>query len=86
MSLKNVTPSERRQTQKTTDSRKYTEKARDGKQVNGCLGLGVGIDCKQACRNFRGYRNVLKSDCGGGCTSLKKSQNCTPTTDGFYGM
>lgn len=48
----------------------------DRKLINGCLGLGAGIDCK--CRKGSSWadRKVLKLDDGGdGCTTLKFTKN-----------
>ena len=54
---------------------KCSEKAnlcRYRKHASGCLGLVVGtkVECRWAHGNFLGKENVLKLDCGDGCTTL----------------
>lgn len=45
--------------------------------MSGCLGLVVGemIECRWAHENLGGFENILKLDCGDGCTTLYIYQN-----------
>lgn len=45
--------------------------------MSGCLGLVVGemIEYRWAHENLGGFENILKLDCGDGCTTLYIYQN-----------
>lgn len=49
-------------------SRKY--KVRDRKQISGSLGWGSGLTTNGLKEILGGYGNVLKLECGDGCTAL----------------
>ena len=61
---------------------------RDRKQIIGCLGMGAGSDYKWAQGVSLTHGNVLKLDCGAGCTtqSLLKLIKFTLIVSEFYNM
>lgn len=84
MNLKNIILSDKSHLQNTTccmisfiwnvhKRQIYVEK----KQMSGCLGLVVGamIECRWAHEYLGGFEDILKPDCGDGCTTLYIYQN-----------